>query len=149
MRELNPGDYVIALGLSARKAAKVHALNSETDLIVAFEAMRDGIISCLGLLAITKEDLDKIVSEHREQGRDYSALDTSAYILRVEVCLEFIRRFIVTGDRLQDARNWLIDMYNHVDSFLAKKGTNETSNLSALFWPQRCLHLPRNQESGD
>ena len=132
MRKLNLGDYVILLGLNIRKAATYHSLDFTEDVNCAFVAIHDDIISCLNMLAITRDELDKVVSEHREQGRDYSALDTSAYILRIEVCLEFIRRAIIVGDGSQDARNWLIDMFNHVDSFLVKKGTNETNNLPTL-----------------
>lgn len=129
MRNLNLGDYVILLSLNIRKAATYHSLDFTEDVSNAFKAMHDDIISSLNMLAITRDELDKIVSEHRKEGRNYSTLDTSAYILRIEVCLEFIRRAIIIGDGSQDARNWLIDMFNHVDSFLIKKGTNETNNL--------------------
>ena len=59
------------------------------------------------------DDVIKDIIISRDEGRDYRGLPFSVYLLRIETCLFFARRDIVTTDAADKAKNWILDLINH------------------------------------
>lgn len=122
MTDRNTGDYVLAFENEIHKARAFHVGNKPCEVYRSFILLQEGLEVVLGLMGAEK------------QHQDYSDLDVSTYILRVEVCLEYTRRLIATGDAGANTINWLVDMLNHVNAFVRKYEEKEleTSDLPKM-----------------
>jgi hypothetical protein len=121
MRDLNPGDYIVFFENEIHQAREFHTRNDQHEVYLSFMLLKDGLEVVLELMGGHLDMPDQ----------DYSDLDTSWYILRSEVCLEFARRLLVTDG---DAKHWLLDMLNHVNAFVHKYEEKEleTSDLPKM-----------------
>lgn len=111
----DPSDYILGMEEYFHEARTLATQHTCINKIV-FEIL--GKVFTLGLIYLHKDgmSLEQVatqISEWRTKGRDYSNLAFSMYMLRIEMCLDFARKAVVTQGGKKDAKNWIIELLNH------------------------------------
>ena len=108
-------DYILGMEEYFHEARTLAVHGTHISKLV-LETLRK--ILTLGLRYLQEEDmsLEQVathLSEWRTKGRDYSNLAFSMYMLRIEMCLDFARKAVVTKGGEKDVRGWIKELLNH------------------------------------
>lgn len=110
----HPSDFIVCMEYYMHKVL-AEATNSPS-VESALEMLRKVIALALAMFENDGVPLDTIVKNiiaNRAEGKDYRGLPYSVYLLRIETCLLFARRDIITTGEVEKAKNWILDLINH------------------------------------
>ena len=131
----HPSDFIVCMEHYMQRAITeaTHSASVESTL----EILRSLVSLALAMFENDGTPLDTIVQsviDNRADGKDYRGLPYSVYLLRIETCLLFARRDIITTGEVDKAKNWILDLINHGISCFESWGVApRTTNMEDLY----------------